>query len=154
MNEHVQVTGLKRGVTRYPHYDAAELGFENYWYPVMLSRKLDEGKPVALTLFGQRMMFYREKGRPYALQDRCPHRGVKISLGKQEFPGTWSCPYHGWTFDLNSGKVVAALTDGPTSKVCGNAGVRTFPVEERAGLVWVFYGTIPPPPIEDDEPKR
>jgi phenylpropionate dioxygenase-like ring-hydroxylating dioxygenase large terminal subunit len=154
MNQYVQVTGLKPGTTRYPRYDAAALGFEKYWYPVMLSRQLKEGKPAALTLFGQRIMFYRDRGRAFALQDRCPHRGVRISVGKQEFPGTWSCRYHGWTFDLKSGKVVAALTDGPDSKVCGNAGVRVYPVEERGGMIWVYNGTDTPPPVEDDIPSE
>ena len=31
----------------------------------------------------------------HALHDRCPHRGVPLSLGKEEFPGTVTCAYHG-----------------------------------------------------------
>jgi phenylpropionate dioxygenase-like ring-hydroxylating dioxygenase large terminal subunit len=38
--------------------------------------------------------------------------------------------------------------------VCGHAGVKTYPVEERAGLIWIFYGTIPPPPVEEDIPSE
>jgi len=154
MNQHVQVTGLKPGVTRYPRYDGAGLGFEHYWYPVMRSSQLKPNKPVALTLFGEKIMFYRDQGKVYALHDRCPHRGIKISIGKQEFPGTFTCRYHGWTFDLKSGSVVAALTDGPDSKVCGHTGVRTYPVEERVGFVWIYNGTDTPPPVEDDIPSE
>jgi len=154
MNQHVQVTGLKPGVTRYPRYDGAALGFEHYWYPVMRSRQLKPNKPVAMTLFGEKIMFYRDQGKAYALHDRCPHRGIKISIGKQEFPGTFTCRYHGWTFDLKSGTVVAALTDGPDSKVCGHTGVRTYPVEERAGFVWIYNGTDTPPPVEADIPSE
>jgi phenylpropionate dioxygenase-like ring-hydroxylating dioxygenase large terminal subunit len=154
MNEQVQVTGLRRGATRYPRYDAAALGFEDYWYPILLSRQLREGTPRVLTLLGERIMFYRESGRAYALQDRCPHRGIHISKGRQEFPHTWTCPYHGWTFDLQTGKVVAALTDGPNSKVCGHAGVRIYPVEEKAGLIWMYGGKGNPPPVEEDIPTE
>jgi len=154
MNQHVQVTGLKPGVSRYPRYDGAALGFEHYWYPVMRSRDLKANKPVALTLFSDKIMFYRDRGKAYALHDRCPHRGIRISIGKQEFPGTFTCRYHGWTFDLENGKVVAALTDGPDSKVCGNIGVRTYPVEERAGFIWIYNGTDAPPPVEDDIPSE
>ncbi len=153
MNEGLQVTGLKRGVTRYPRYDAAALGFENYWYPIMKSRRLGR-KPVALTLFGERIMFYRDRGTPYAMEDRCPHRGIRLSIGKQEFPGTFSCRYHGWTFDLKTGTVVAALTDGPNSPICGKAGVRVYPVAERAGLIWLYFGVAPPPPVEADVPRE
>src|ERR1700733_4749092 len=120
MFEASQITGIKRGTSHYPTYDAAALGFPGFWYPVMFARELGR-RPRALTLFGEEIMFYRDRGVPYALQDRCPHRGIPISLGKQEFPGTFTCRYHGWTFDLRSGALVAALTDGPDSPICGKA---------------------------------
>ena len=148
-----QVTGTRAGVTRYPPYDAAELGFENYWYPVMFSRTLRK-RPIALTLFGEHIMFYRDRGRAYALRDRCPHRGIRLSIGRQEFPGTFSCRYHGWTYDLESGALVAALTDGPNSPLCGKVAVRTFSLEERAGLIWIYWGEGGPPPVENDIPEE
>ena len=66
-----------------------------------------------MKLFGEDIVFFREKDKIFAWIDRCPHRGIKLSIGKKEFPGTFSCRYHGWTFDLASGALVAALTDGP-----------------------------------------
>ena len=33
-----------------------------------------------------------------------------MSLGRQQFPGTLSCAYHGWTYDLPTGRLVAAIT--------------------------------------------
>lgn len=148
-----QVTGTRAGATRYPRYDSAVLGFGNYWYPVMFSRSLRR-RPVALTLFGARIMFFRDRGRAFALHDRCPHRGIRLSVGRQEFPGTFSCRYHGWTFDLETGSLVAALTDGPNSPLCGKVSVRTYPIEERAGLIWMFWGEGEPPPVEDDIPEE
>jgi phenylpropionate dioxygenase-like ring-hydroxylating dioxygenase large terminal subunit len=119
-----------------------------------------------LTLLGEKIVFIRDRqsGKAYALHDRCPHRGVPLSLGagilgqrtcsRQEFPGTLSCGYHGWTFDLASGVLVAALTDGPDSPIRGKVRVRTYPVEERAGLVWVYVGDDVPPPVEEDVPAE
>jgi phenylpropionate dioxygenase-like ring-hydroxylating dioxygenase large terminal subunit len=98
-------------------------------------------------------MFYREQGKVYAFYDQCPHRGIPLSVGRQEFPGTWSCRYHGWTFDFETGVLKAALTDGPDSPICGKVRVRTYPVEERAGLVFVWMGDGPPPPVEQDIPE-
>ena len=43
----------------------------------------------------------RRRRPVHALPDRCPHRGVPLSLGKEEFPGTVTCPYHGWTYRLD-----------------------------------------------------
>jgi phenylpropionate dioxygenase-like ring-hydroxylating dioxygenase large terminal subunit len=148
-----QVTGIRYGSTRFPRYDAAVLGFEGYWYPVMRARSLGR-KPIALRLFGNDIMFVREGGKAYALRDRCPHRGIPLSLGKREFPGTFTCRYHGWTFDVKTGTLVAALTDGPDSPICGKARVRTYPLEERAGVLWIYHGSGEPPPVERDIPDE
>jgi phenylpropionate dioxygenase-like ring-hydroxylating dioxygenase large terminal subunit len=137
----------------WPRYESAVLGFQNYWYPVMWSGQL-RSKPQALTLLGQRIVFLRDRGKPYAVADRCPHRGVSLSHGCQNFPGTLSCAYHGWTYDLQSGDLVAVITDGPDSPIRGKVRVRTYPLEERLGLVWIYMGDGTPPPLEDDLPAE
>jgi phenylpropionate dioxygenase-like ring-hydroxylating dioxygenase large terminal subunit len=152
---------MKRSVGRgdwssWPTYEQSALGLPGqYWYPVMWSAQLAK-KPVGVTLLGRPVVFYREAGVPYALQDRCPHRGVPLSYGTQEFPGTLTCPYHGWTFDLETGVLRAVITDGPDSPLCGKVGVDTYPVAERLGLVWVFIGDGEgePPPIDDTLPSE
>ncbi|MGP4024096.1 Rieske 2Fe-2S domain-containing protein [Actinomadura sp. 3N407] len=123
----------------WPHYQAAERGFRGYWYPVAFSSKIT-GRPTAVTLLGERIMVMRDRGTVYALKDRCPHRGVPLSHGDQQFPGTVSCVYHGWTFDLRSGDLVAAITDGPSSPICGKVTQPTFETAERLGMVWIFVG--------------
>ena len=40
MFESTQITGFRKGASRYPRYDAAALGFEGFWYPVMFARDL------------------------------------------------------------------------------------------------------------------
>ena len=119
----------------------------------MLSRELGK-KPVALRLFGEDIAFFRDRGRAYALNDRCLHRGVPLSMGRKEFPGTITCCYHGWTYDLKSGMLVAALTDGPDSAICGTVHVRTYAVEERAGIIWMYHGDGTPPAIESHIPEE
>lgn len=140
-----------RETSIWPRYDAAVLGFRNYWCPVMWSRKLGS-KPVSVTMLGDPLMFIREQGKPYALFDQCSHRGIPLSVGRREFPGTctWTCRYHGWTYDLKTGVLLAALTDGPDSPICGKVRVKTYPVQERAGLVWAYMGDGEPPPLEED----
>jgi phenylpropionate dioxygenase-like ring-hydroxylating dioxygenase large terminal subunit len=139
----------------WPKYEAAAAGFRNYWYPVTWSRRVTS-TPIQVTLLGETIMLIREQGVVRALHDRCPHRGVPLShqLATQEFPGTWTCCYHGWTFDLETGALVAAITDGPDSPICGKVAVKTYPVEERIGLVWVYVGDGDPPPVESDIPSE
>ena len=140
----------------WPIYEAATLGLPgSWWYPVTWSREIGS-KPVGIELLGRHVMFVREDGVVHALHDRCPHRGVPLSLGSQQFPGTLSCPYHGWTFDLETGVLKAVITDGPDSPLCGKVRVETFPVAERLGLVWIFIGdgVGDPPPVETAIPRE
>lgn len=139
----------------WPRYEEANQGFRNYWYPVLESRQL-KSTPKAVTVAGEKIMLMRDGNKVRALHDRCPHRGVPLSAGRKEFPGTISCIYHGWTYKLENGELVAALTDGPDSPICGKAGVRvkTYPVEDRAGIIWVYVGDLPPPPPEEDIPEE
>lgn len=145
----------RRDWSTWPRYEAAVLGFREYWYPVAWSRKIG-AKPTPVQALGQKIMLVRDDGVVRALHDRCPHRGVPLShkMASQEFPGTWSCCYHGWTFDLETGVLVAAITDGPESPICGKVAVRTYPVHEQRGLVWVWMGDGEPRPFADDVPAE
>lgn len=137
----------------WPHYQAAAAGFRGYWYPVAYGSHIT-GKPTQITLLGEKIVLVRDGGRNgtvYALKDRCPHRGVPLSEGNQQFPGTISCPYHGWTFDLASGDLKAAITDGPASPICGKVTQPTYAVAERLGMVWVFVGDGEQAPSIDEQ---
>jgi len=145
-------TGLAFG----PTYEQAALGLPNYWYPVMFSNQLGK-RPKPYTLLGQNVMFVRRQGRAYAIENRCPHRGIPLHQGKFEFEGTISCIYHGWTFDLATGELLAALPDGPDSAMAHRsvASIKAYPVEERAGIVWAWMGAGDPMvPVEDDIPEE
>lgn len=139
---------------RWPRYRAASEGLQNYWYPVAFSRSVGR-KPVPVTISGERLFLIRHDGKAYALNDRCAHRGVPLSMGKCWFPGTISCAYHGWTYDLADGNLRAALVDGRDSPIVGNKSVRvrTYPVEEHGGVVFVYVGDGEPPPITQDVPE-
>jgi phenylpropionate dioxygenase-like ring-hydroxylating dioxygenase large terminal subunit len=138
----------------WPHYQGAAAGFRGYWYPVDYSSRIT-GKPTGMTLLGEKIVLIRDAGQVYALADRCPHRGVPLSEGNQQFPGTISCPYHGWTFDLKTGQLRAAITDGPSSPICGKVTQPTYPVAERLGMVWVFVGDgEPTPPLDEQLPEE
>jgi phenylpropionate dioxygenase-like ring-hydroxylating dioxygenase large terminal subunit len=139
--------------TAWPTYDAATIGFANWWYPVAWANQVTQ-RPTGVTVCGERIMLQREGATVYALHDRCQHRGVALSLGRREFPGTVSCAYHGWTYRLTDGELCAVITDGPDSPVCGKARVRTYPVEERIGLVWVFVGDEEPHAIDEQLPEE
>jgi phenylpropionate dioxygenase-like ring-hydroxylating dioxygenase large terminal subunit len=137
----------------FPNYEDAVTGFRDYWYPVAFSRDVTS-RPRAVTILSEPIVVIRDRGRVYALHNRCPHRGIPLSAGHTVAPGTLSCPYHGWTYDLSNGLLVAALSDAPDSAICGKVSVKTYPTEERIGLVWVFIGDGEPSPVDDDIPAE
>ena len=130
-----------------------EMGLRNYWHPVCLAREIGS-KPRSVTLMGDRIALIRRNDQLFAVADECPHRGTRLSKGTCEFPGsnTITCRYHGWTFDLADGALVAALTDGPDSAIVGKVRVRTYPVEVRQGIVWIWLSDKAPIPVEEDIP--
>lgn len=140
--------------TSWPAYDVAASGLADYWYPVAWSSQVAR-RPFPVELCAQRIMLQRdEHGRAHAVHDRCLHRGVRLSLGTEEFPGTITCPYHAWTYRLSDGELVAVITDGPDSPMCGRVRLQTFPVAEALGLVWVYVGDGPPHQLADQLPEE
>ena len=145
--------GEGEGIERWERYAAAAEGFREYWYPAMAARGL--GKKIKTArIVGRDLLFVRDGGRVHAIEDRCPHRHIPLSLGTRDFPGHITCIYHGWVFDVATGALKAALTDGPDSPIVGKVCVETFAVEERCGLIWVWMGKGEPVPVEDDIPDE
>lgn len=137
----------------YRRFGLPKTGLRNYWNPVLRAGQVGK-KPKAIRLLGEDIVLYRDGGKLHALEDRCPHRGVRLSAGACEYPGsgTISCPYHGWTFDGATGQLVAALMDGPDSPIVRKVQVKSYPVAEHMGLVWVFVGDMEPVALLEDMP--
>ena len=84
----VEVGGQTAEFARWPRYRAAQLGFAEHWYPVARSRQLRR-RSRSVTILGQDVFLKRDRGRVYALHDRCTHWGIPLSRGRQVFPGTF-----------------------------------------------------------------
>jgi phenylpropionate dioxygenase-like ring-hydroxylating dioxygenase large terminal subunit len=108
----------------------------NCWYAALWLADLADGKPFARTVAGERIVFWRqEDGEVAALADLCPHRMAPLSLGAIK-PGQLMCRYHGLGFDAR-GRCVA----NPYGPLLASLAVRSFPVELRDGMIWVWTGT-------------
>jgi phenylpropionate dioxygenase-like ring-hydroxylating dioxygenase large terminal subunit len=112
----------------------------NIWYYAIPSATLAKGKMQPKTLLGEPVLFARDKnGTVFALRDICPHRAMPLSCGS--FDGTHvECCYHGWKFD-NQGvcRDIPWLT-GHEAIDPTNIKVRTYPVHEAQGNIWIFMG--------------
>jgi phenylpropionate dioxygenase-like ring-hydroxylating dioxygenase large terminal subunit len=120
-------------------------GFARLWTPVMPSRAV-RARPVRFVLAGTPIVLFRgAEGRIGALVDRCPHRGVALSLGKVGDDGCLECPFHGWRFDTDGVNRRAPLN--PDAKLDA-LGASALPVRVVGDLIWVFTeaGAAPPAP--------
>jgi carbazole 1,9a-dioxygenase terminal dioxygenase component len=136
--------------SRFQPYVDAVLGFRNHWYPALFSNSLKEGACRSLELLGERVLFKRIDGRVYAIEDRCVHRGVPLSVNPDSYSkNTISCWYHGFTYDVRTGELVTVITD-PECPMIGKVSLRSYTLQERKGLIFIFIGDEEPAPLETD----
>ena len=106
----------------------------NAWYVACTPQEIDD-KPLGRKVCNESIVFYRDaEGRATALEDFCPHRGAPLSLGRV-IEGKLVCGYHGLEMGCD-GKTIAM----PGQRVRGFPAIRSFPVVERHGFVWVWPG--------------
>lgn len=106
------------------------------WCPVVRSQEVGKRGIAHTEVQGCPVVVFRgEDGVVRALEDRCPHRGVALSLGQVKGQGL-QCGYHGWVLD-GAGAVCRA-PGNPALE--GAPRVRSYACQEALGLVWLFVG--------------
>jgi len=107
----------------------------NCWYAAAWGTEVGQ-TPFARTLLDESVMLYRKAdGTPVALEDRCCHRNLPLSMGKVQGDNV-RCGYHGLVFGPN-GKVVAI--PGQTTIPPG-AQVKSYPLVEKWRWLWIWMG--------------
>lgn len=116
-----------------------------FWQPITKSVALEIGRPKRVEILGEFVTAYRgEDGQAYVVQDVCPHRMTRLSLGWVEGADI-RCFYHGWKFNGSSGKCVQQPAEPEENK--SRIAIRSYPVREYLGLVFVYFGDGPAPPF-------
>jgi len=113
------------------------LFLKNLWYFVLHGDSLKRGKLRQKKILGEKIVFGRdENGKPFALRDNCPHRGVPLSDGT--FNGNRiQCCYHGWQFDCSGTcQKIPALADNKLDVT--KIKVFAYPCKELNGTIWVY----------------
>lgn len=109
---------------------------KNCWYVAAWDHELIDGAMLARTILGQKLVFYKgESGQIVALDDRCCHRGARLSMGRVEGDDV-RCMYHGLKF-APSGQCIQIPGQ---ERIPPKLGVRGYPVVERDHLVWIWMG--------------
>lgn len=111
-----------------------------YWHPVAVADRLDEG-PIGVEVLGRPLTVCRFEEGPACFDDVCRHLGASLSLGKVIDGRGLRCAYHGWLYDRGGRCVdIPARRGMPIPR---DARIRSYPVEERYGLLWVCLNESP-----------
>lgn len=127
-------------------------GLLDLWYLVATSNDVAD-RPIGLKRLGRNLVLWRdEAGAVHVLEDYCPHRGAPLSLGRIN-DGRLSCAYHG--FEIDASGTIVDVPATPDCPLVGRAAVRTYPVREIGGAIFVYFseraGVVPPEPILPEE---
>lgn len=119
----------------------------NIWYFAMPASALKPGEITHRQFLGEPILFGRRaSGEVYAFRDVCPHRGILLSAGRavESERGTEvECAYHGWRFGPNGRcSLIPSLVEGQ-EVATENIRVKSYPVEEKQGVIWVFISDGP-----------
>ena len=108
----------------------------NAWYAACWARDIGTDKPLAKTILNDPVVLWRRPdGSPAAVEDRCCHRHLPLSLGTVTGE-TIRCGYHGLEFD---GAGTCVRVPGQ-SRVPPGADIRAWPVVERHSMIWIWPG--------------
>ncbi len=113
------------------------LGPLNRWWPVAAGWMVGD-EPVGLTRLGERIVLWRDAdGAVRCLEDRCPHRGARLSMG-WNLGDRLACWYHG--VETGADGVVRDVPAVAECPMVGRRMVKAYPCMERMGGVFVWFG--------------
>jgi phenylpropionate dioxygenase-like ring-hydroxylating dioxygenase large terminal subunit len=125
--------------------DILRTGLANHWYLVCRSSDIGQ-KPVRLIRLGRAIALWRDSaGAAHAIEDFCPHRGARMSMG-HVVEGGLACSYHGVTVDGDG--IVKAVPAVNACPLVGQKAIHGYPLRETLGVIFLYFsdgsdGTVP-----------
>jgi nitrite reductase/ring-hydroxylating ferredoxin subunit len=117
------------------------------WFPVARGEEVIARHIVQAQLLGREIAVWRDDpGLVNAWENRCPHRGVRLSIGLNT-GAELHCRYHGWRYASGSGQCTY-IPAHPGQKPSAAMRVGRYSAAEAHGYVWVNVSE----PVEPTEP--
>jgi phenylpropionate dioxygenase-like ring-hydroxylating dioxygenase large terminal subunit len=115
----------------------------NFWYAVLDEADLPRsGKVMRLRRFSTDLVVWRGADGVAVQEDRCPHKGVPLSLGRV-VGQRLRCAYHAMEFEV-SGACAFVPQFEEQEKIPKNFCVRTYPSRIEHGILWMWWGEEEP----------
>jgi phenylpropionate dioxygenase-like ring-hydroxylating dioxygenase large terminal subunit len=123
-------------------------GLRNLWYPIAPSWMVGTA-PSGMTRLGEDIVVWRDAaGGVHAIEDRCPHRGARLSLG-WNLGDRIACWYHG--VEVASDGSVARVPAQVNCPMEGKRLLKTYPCVECNDAIFAWFGDAlhqEPTPLE------
>jgi phenylpropionate dioxygenase-like ring-hydroxylating dioxygenase large terminal subunit len=110
----------------------------NKWYLICPSNELKNEITKKRILSEDIILFRNPDNSITALEDRCCHRNVNLSLGYIN-NNRIVCGYHGWEYD-KTGACVKIPSQLEGDKIPPTAKIKSYPVKDFNKWVWIFIG--------------
>lgn len=105
------------------------------WFPIAALSDLPLGHVYQTRLCGFPLAVWRASaGTVNVWEDRCPHRGVRFSIGNI-IDDELRCQYHAWRFASGTG-ACTSIPAHPRNKPAAAICARVYPAIVRGGLIW------------------
>jgi len=111
----------------------------DYWYAVAYDHEIKPGQVREIMFWHKSIALFRTNdGKLTALENRCAHRQLKLSLGDVRGCNL-VCLYHGWQYNAQ-GEVIDFSHELFGRPKPPYITVTTYPIKVRYGLIWIFPG--------------
>jgi phenylpropionate dioxygenase-like ring-hydroxylating dioxygenase large terminal subunit len=109
------------------------------WHAVALAGGVETGTSTGTHLFGEEVVVWRDAtGAAQAWEDRCPHRGMRLSMGFVRADRI-ACLYHGWQYGTDGHCLY--IPAHPDIKVPPSIVAWRHSCAEALGMLWVHFGS-------------
>jgi phenylpropionate dioxygenase-like ring-hydroxylating dioxygenase large terminal subunit len=108
------------------------------WVPIALSRDVPAGATRAVVVDRSELVVWRaETGSIQVWEDRCPHRGMRLSFGFVRGDAL-NCLYHGWEYGAHAS--CRRIPAHPDLQVPSTIRANAFAATEAGGMIWTRTG--------------
>jgi nitrite reductase/ring-hydroxylating ferredoxin subunit len=108
------------------------------WHAVALAGGVETGTSTGTRLFGEEIVVWRDvSGAAHAWEDRCPHRGMRLSMGFVRADRI-ACLYHGWQYGTDGHCLY--IPAHPEMQVPPSIVTWRHSCCEALGMIWIHFG--------------
>lgn len=123
--------------------------FKTDWLNVgRVEEVANPGDYITMRIADEPVLISRTKdGRIVALSNVCAHRGVQVAFGAGHVKN-FSCPYHGWVYDLSGKLINAQHLDKAPNFDRNNCRLPQITVDTWGGFIFITFNKNPKPLLE------